>query len=60
MMLVNFNILSQDYASFLLKSQDLWSPAEYLNYYKKPINIILESGMKILLLTYNVRWFDQL
>jgi hypothetical protein len=35
----------QDYANFLLKSVDLWSPDEYLNYYKKPINVILDSGI---------------
>jgi hypothetical protein len=38
-------IFKIDYASHLLKCDLLWSIKEYLDYYEKPFNVVLESGI---------------
>jgi hypothetical protein len=38
-------MIYKDHANFLLKSNDLWAPKDYLAYYTKPFNIIIESGI---------------
>ena len=34
-----------DYANHLLKCDLLWSIKEYLDFYEKPFNVVLESGI---------------
>jgi hypothetical protein len=36
-----------DYANFLVKSDALLSPRDFLDYHEKPLDIVLESGMLI-------------
>lgn len=36
---------NQSNANFMLKSEELWTPKEYLEFYVKPFNIVLESDL---------------